>query len=63
MCNLSAGVEARGIEKGVTKTYLANIKSLMVELKLTADEAMDMLHVPKEDRLKYRAALAGNDGR
>lgn len=61
MCNLSAGVEAKGIEKGiekgVTKTFLANIKSLMVELKLSADEAMAILHVPDEDRPKYREAL------
>ena len=73
MCNLSAGVEAKGmakgmvkgiekgiakgIEEGVTKTYLASIKSLMEEMSMSAEKAMSVLRIPEEERPKYLELL------
>lgn len=61
MCNLSDGVEARGIEKGFARgiergietTTLQSIQSLMETLQLTADQAMAALKIPEKDREKY----------
>ena len=51
MCNLSAGVEEKGIAKGVTNTYLSSIKSLMEEM------SMAVLRIPEEERPKYLELL------
>lgn len=69
MCNLSDGVEAigiekgiaigiergieRGVERGIETNTLQSIKSLMETLHLTAEQAMEALKVPKESREKY----------
>ena len=57
MCNLSAGVEAKGIEKGITDTYLASIKSLMEEMSMSAEKAMSVLRIPETERSKYLELL------
>lgn len=63
MCNLSKGVEERGIaiglERGIETTTLNAIRNLMETLKLTAEQAMEALKVPKEEKAKYVGMLKG----
>ena len=53
MCNLSKGVEARGIQKGI----LSSIQTLMITMNWTVEQAMDALKVPQKDRIKYLEKL------
>ena len=67
MCNLSKGVEERGIaiglerglERGIEITTLNAIRNLMETLKLTKEQAMEALKVPKEEKVKYAGMLKG----
>ena len=70
MCNVSEGIweEAleqgmlkgiekgmeQGIEQGVLKGKLESIKSLMNSMNLSLEEAMKILNVPEEERMKFR---------
>lgn len=53
MCNLSKGVEEKGIEIGTLRA----IQNLMETLKMTADQAMAALKVPDSDKAKYSIML------
>lgn len=61
MCNLSEGVEQRGIAKGFAQGMaqgkaeetLWHIQSLTRTLKLTVEQAMEALQIPKSERAKY----------
>ena len=53
MCNLSQGLEARGIEKGI----LTSLQNLMASMNLTLDEAMNALRIPEADRQNYISRL------
>ena len=69
MCNLSKGVEERGIaiglergmergmERGLEAATLNAIRNLMETLKLTAEQAMEALKVPEEEKVKYAGML------
>ncbi|MDO5423769.1 MAG: hypothetical protein Q4F41_08600 [Eubacteriales bacterium] len=61
MCNLSKGVEEKGIaigkEIGKETSTLQAIKNLMETLKLTAEQAMAALKIPDSDREKYTRML------
>ena len=69
MCNISEvilerglerGLEqglAEGLEQGIEKNQLDNIAKLMKKLKLTEEEAMDMLDIEEENREKYHKML------
>ncbi|MCI8992398.1 MAG: hypothetical protein HFG80_06700 [Eubacterium sp.] len=57
MCNLSKGIEEKGIEKGIETATLRAIENLMDTLKMTAEQAMAVLKVPETERLKYSARL------
>ena len=65
MCNLSKGVEERGIaiglergmERGLEAATLNAIRNLMETLKLTAEQAMEALKVPEEEKVKYTGML------
>ena len=65
MCNLSKGVEERGIaiglergmERGMEAATLNAIRNLMETLKLTAEQAMEALKVPEEEKVKYTGML------
>lgn len=63
MCNLSKGVEKRGIaiglERGMETGTLNAIQNLMETLKLTAEQAMEALKVPEEEKIKYAGMLKG----
>ena len=53
---LEEGIE-KGIEKGKENTILNNINQLMNNLKLTSDQAMEALGIPKSDFKKYADKL------
>lgn len=53
MCNLSKGVEEKGIEIGTLRA----IQNLMETLKMTAEQAMAALKVPDSDKEKYSSML------
>ncbi len=53
---LEQGLE-RGIERGLEIGTLNAIRNLMETLKLTAEQAMEALKVPEEDKIKYVGML------
>ena len=53
MCNLSDGVEQKGIAKGITKGIMFSIQSLMESMGWTIEQAMDALQIPIEERNGY----------
>lgn len=65
MCNLSKGVEERGIARGLEQGLargmetgtLNAIRNLMETLKLTAEQAMEALKVPEAEKAKYAGML------
>ena len=56
MCNLSKGVEEKGIEKGI----LFSLKNLMETMGWSAEQAMKGLKIPEKERGKYTEALKKN---
>ena len=59
MCNLSKGVENRGIRiiQGREEEKLNSIRSLMKKLNLTLEQVMDVLDVPKSEQENMRICL------
>lgn len=57
MCNLSKGVEDKGIAIGTERTILESIRNLMETLKLTSEQAMAALKVPESEQEKYVSML------
>lgn len=57
MCNLSKGVEERGIKIGTEIGTLKAIENLMDTLKLTAEQAMAALKVPENEKAMYASKL------
>ncbi len=61
MCNLSKGVEEKGIAKGIAKGHteraLSDLRNLMETLNLTIEQAMSALKVPEAERQKYMDLL------
>ena len=53
MCNLSDGVEQKGIAKGITKGIMFSIQSLMESMGWNIAQAMDALQIPTEERNGY----------
>ena len=49
MCNLSDGVEQKGIAKGIAKGIMFSIQSLMESMGWTIEQAMDALQIPTEE--------------
>lgn len=47
----------KAAKEATEKTLISNIKTLMQTLKLTADQAMDALRVPQEERGEISKAL------
>ena len=68
VCNLSKGVEEkgiaigmeRGLKAGMEAGMLQAIKSLMDTLKLTAEQAMAALKIPENEQFKYASRLDGH---
>ncbi len=59
MCNLSKGVEERGIARGLETGTLNAIRNLMEAMKLTAEQAMEALKVSEAEKVKYAGMLKG----
>ena len=65
MCNLSKGVEERGIRKGIIQgreegreeEKLNSIRNVMDTLGLTMEQAMQALKIPKSEQEKYAQLL------
>ena len=65
MCNLSQGVKERAMEQGVAKgigigedkATLNAIRNVMNSFKVSAEVAMDALHIAEADRTHYRTML------
>ena len=61
MCELLDRVEAEGVAKGrqegIDLARLESIRSIMDGLKYTAQQAMDLLKIPAEDRQRYASRL------
>ncbi len=53
MCNLSKGVEEKGVAKGI----LASIKNLIKNMGMSLEQAMSVLEIPEADRQKYMDLL------
>ena len=53
MCNLSEGVEQKGIAKGIAKGITASIRNLMESMGWSIERAMDALQIPMEERKVY----------
>lgn len=57
MCNLSQGIEDRGIQKGIEKgefiATLSAIKSLIETTGWSIQQAMNALHIPQSEQAKY----------
>ena len=53
MCNLSDGVEQKGIAKGIAKGITASIRNLMESMGGSIEQAMDALQIPTEERNGY----------
>ena len=61
MCNLSKGIEEKGIQKGrqagMIDGILVSVKNLMDSMGWSAEQAMKVLKISKEDQEKYSALL------
>ena len=61
MCNYSSYVRNQGMQQGMLQGMqqkeISNIQSLMNNLHMTAQQAMDALSIPPEDQAKYAAIL------
>ena len=65
MCNLSKGVEEKGIQKGIKKGIqkgieqgiekgiLLSIRNLMETMGWSVEQAMEVLKIPEEEKSKY----------
>jgi len=53
MCNLSQGIEQKGVEKGIEKGIVASIVNIMNNLKLSTEEAIIVVGVPESERDDY----------
>lgn len=53
MCNLSKGVEEKGIQKGI----LLSIRNLMETMGWPVEQAMEGLKIPEEQKSKYLEEL------
>ncbi len=53
---IEKGIE-QGIEKGKFEATLSNIQSLMYKVSWTAEQAMDALNIPQEERSQYLPKL------
>ena len=66
MCNLSQGAIEKGIQKGIQqgiglgrdKTLIDTARSVMQNMHMTVDEALNVMNVPQEDRDRIKKALA-----
>ena len=49
MCNLSKGVEEKGIQKGIQQGILFSIRNLMETMGWSVEQATENLKIPEEE--------------
>ena len=61
MCNLGDYVENKGMAKGITKgieeTTIKSIQSIMANLQIDMNKAMELLNIPSSDYSKYEKLI------
>ena len=57
MCEVMEQLRDESIQRGIDQTRIESIKNIMETLKLTAQQAMDALKIPKGEQGKYMARL------
>lgn len=57
LCNLSKGIEEKGIRKGIKEGILSSIQNLMESMGWTAEQAMAALKIPESERIQYTKIL------
>ncbi len=50
MCNLGEGIREQAVQETQQKTWLQAVLNLMKSLKLSAEEAINALAIPEEER-------------
>ena len=57
MCKIMAEMREEYYQRGIDQNRIDNIHGLMQTMKLTAQQAMDALMIPKSEQQKYFAML------
>ena len=57
MCNLGDYVENKGITKGIEETTIKLIQSIMANLQIDMNKAMELLNIPSSDFSKYEKLI------
>ena len=57
MCEVMEQLRDESIQRGIDQSRVESIKNIMETLKLTAQQAMDALKIPKGEQGKYMARL------
>ena len=57
MCEVLDRVENKGKEEGRIEGRIEGIRTLMKNFHLTAQQAMEMMEIPEEERAMYEARL------
>ena len=57
MCEVMEQLRDESIQRGIDQTRIESIKNIMDGLKYTAQQAMDLLKIPKGEQGKYMARL------
>ena len=57
MCQAIEEMRQESKNEGIELSRLESIRNLMVSLKCTAQQAMDLLQIPASDQSKYLAQL------
>ena len=57
MCEVMEQLRDESIQRGIDQNRVESIKNIMETLKLTAQQAMDALKIPKGEQGKYMARL------
>ena len=57
MCNLSKGIIEESFAEGFAKATLDAIHNIVSNLKMTTEQAMEILEVSKDDYIKYEELL------
>lgn len=53
MCNLSKGIEEKGIKEGIKEGILSSVKNLMESMDWSAEQAMTALKIPESEQVQY----------
>ncbi|RRK32070.1 hypothetical protein EBB54_12345 [Schaedlerella arabinosiphila] len=61
MCNLSKGIEEKGIKEGIKEGILSSIQNLMESMDWSAEQAMAALKIPESEQIQYVYGLKKTD--